>query len=107
MTAKIKEKELVCTKCFNTLGIDSRMRIYRFLLENGENTVNSVVEVVKLTQPTVSYHLKEMKNAGLLNSRKSGKEVFYYINGNCPTLDDECVVHKVTFPSRSVQRSKK
>ncbi len=101
MTTAAKEKEdLVCTQCFNTLGINSRMRIYRFLRDKGENTVNAVVEVVKLTQPTVSYHLKEMRDAGLLNSRKAGKEVFYSINAECPTFHEECVMHKVSFPQK-------
>ena len=62
----MKSEVTVCTKCFNTLGIDSRMKIYRFLKEKGENTVTAVVEVVKLTQPTVSYHLKEMRDAIIL-----------------------------------------
>ena len=61
----------VCTKCFNTLGVPSRMKIYRFLKDKGENTVGAVVKIAKLTQPTVSYHLKEMRDAGLLMSRKS------------------------------------
>jgi DNA-binding transcriptional ArsR family regulator len=94
----IKTENPVCTKCFNTLGVSSRMRIYRFLRDKGEETVGAVVNIIKLTQPTVSYHLKEMKESGLLKSRKSGKEVYYSINPDCEMYEEECVLHKVLFP---------
>ena len=90
----------VCTKCFNTLGVPSRMRIYRFLRDKGENTVTAVVKIAKLTQPTVSYHLKEMRDTGLLKSRKSGKEVYYSINPECSVYHEECVLYKVNFPGK-------
>lgn len=96
----MKSEVTVCTKCFNTLGIDSRMKIYRFLREKGENTVTAVVDVVKLSQPTVSYHLKEMRDAGLLSSKKTGKEVHYSVNRDCPDFHEECVMHKVNFPKK-------
>lgn len=82
--------ETTCTKCLGILGIPSRMKIYSFLRKKGKKTVSDVVDVVNLTQPTVSYHLKEMKDAGLLHSEKVGKEVFYEIN-------KDCVLRKVKF----------
>ena len=96
-----KVEEPVCTRCFNTLGVSSRMKIYRFLRDSGENTVNTVVDLVRLTQPTVSYHLKEMKDCGILKSRKSGKEVYYSVDPDCPVYLDECVLHKVQFPGEA------
>ena len=76
------------------------MRIYRFLRDSGENTVNTVVDLVGLTQPTVSYHLKEMKDCGILKSRKAGKEVYYSVDPECQVYMDECVLHKVEFPGK-------
>ncbi|HOF50139.1 MAG TPA: metalloregulator ArsR/SmtB family transcription factor [Candidatus Colwellbacteria bacterium] len=87
-----------CVKCFGSLGIDSRMKIYKFLKENGKSTVSSIVDILELTQPTVSYHLKEMKDAGLLNSSKSGKEVFYSVNQKCPSNNiPDCFLAKTKF----------
>lgn len=86
-----------CTKCFESLGVGSRMRIYKFLKKNGKSSVSAVVDVAKLTQPTVSYHLKEMKNAGLLNSSKVGKEVFYSVNEGCPSNTIGCFLAKSIF----------
>ena len=73
------------------------MEIYKFLREHGKKTVSDVVEVVGLTQPTVSYHLKSMKESGLLLSERAGKEVYYYINEECPTSGKSCVLHSVDF----------
>ena len=89
-----------CTKCFGSLGVDSRMKIYKFLRSCGKSTVSAIVNVVKLTQPTVSYHLKEMKDAGLLDSSKVGKEVYYSIRESCPTSENFCVLSGIKFPGK-------
>lgn len=68
------------------------MRIYGFLGKNGPCSVSEIVEMAELKQPTVSYHLKEMEQSGLLKSKKSGKEVLYSISGICPTDHDKCVL---------------
>lgn len=73
------------------------MEIYKFLREKGKKTVSDVVEVVGLTQPTVSYHLKSMKEAGILLSERAGKEVYYFINEACPTSGHDCVLKGVDF----------
>ena len=87
--------ETPCVKCFGTLGVGSRMKIFEYLRKKGKSTVNGIVEFVSLTQPTISYHLKEMKMAGLLESDKSGKEGFYSIKRMCPSRNGECVLNKV------------
>jgi ArsR family transcriptional regulator len=80
----------LCSHCFKSLGIESRVKIYTYLKEKGKTTVNDIVSVLKLTQPTVSYHLKEMKEAGLLLSSKQGKSVYYSVNGSCPETNKNC-----------------
>ena len=89
-----------CTHCFKSVSVPSRMTIYNFLnADEKEATVGEIVEHVGLTQPTVSYHLKEMKHSGLLNSKKVGKEVIYSINRSCPHHNEhECVLHNLKFP---------
>jgi len=79
-------------KCFESLGVSSRMKIYNYLKESGENPVREVVKKMKLTQPTVSYHLKEMKKIGLLKSYKQGKEVYYSVNKSCPSGSVGCAL---------------
>ena len=68
------------------------MKIYEFLEGTKKASVTEVVSVVGLTQPTVSYHLKEMEDYGLLKSVKAGKEVFYSLSHVCPVDNGKCVL---------------
>ena len=68
------------------------MKIFEYLAKVGSDSVSHIVGVVKLTQPTVSYHLKEMERSGLLKSRKAGKEVFYSVSHSCPYDNTSCVL---------------
>lgn len=88
-----------CVNCFKSVSVPSRMVIYNYLhFTKPEATVGDIVEQVKLTQPTVSYHLKEMKHSGLLKSKKIGKEVYYSVNQTCPYHKQTCVLHNLKFP---------
>jgi ArsR family transcriptional regulator len=43
-------------------------------------SVNELVDRLDVAQPTVSHHLKILKNAGLVKSERKGKQVMYTIN---------------------------
>ena len=43
-------------------------------------SVNDLVDELDVAQPTVSHHLKILKNAGLVSVERRGKQVFYQIN---------------------------
>jgi DNA-binding transcriptional ArsR family regulator len=67
-------------KVFTALGDEHRQRIL-LLFERGEElNVGQIVEVSTLSQPTVSHHLKVLREAGVLKSEKRGKEVYYWID---------------------------
>lgn len=52
-----------------------------YLLMGGERNVTSFCDELKLPQPTVSHHLGLMRQHGILSSRRSGKQVFYWLSG--------------------------
>ena len=54
----------------------TRLRILR-MLEGGPLCVCQIVEVLELSQSTVSKHLLLLKHAGLIEDEKRGKWVFY------------------------------
>jgi DNA-binding transcriptional ArsR family regulator len=88
-----------CVNCFKSISVPSRMIIYNYLnFTKVEATVGDIVHQIDLTQPTVSYHLKEMKHAGLLKSKRVGKEVYYSVNHICPHHKQECILHNLKFP---------
>ena len=91
-------EENSCITLFKSLGVPTRMEIYKYLQDHEEATVGEIVETINLTQPTISYHLGEMKDENTLKSRKKGKEVYYSINTICPYSDgEECVFKNISF----------
>lgn len=76
------------------------MRIYEFLRGHKSSSVKHIVELIGLSQPTVSYHLHDMQQNGLLRSEKSGKEVLYEINPQCPIYKTQCVLQGINFPRK-------
>lgn len=65
---------------FTALGDEHRQRIL-LTFEPGERlNVGQITEVSTLSRSAVSHHLKVLRDAGVLNSRKQGKEVFFWIS---------------------------
>jgi ArsR family transcriptional regulator len=48
--------------------------------------VSDIVEKTGVTQPTVSHHLSILREADLVNTRRSGKQVFYTLNQDAVAL---------------------
>ncbi|MHC4821136.1 MAG: ArsR/SmtB family transcription factor [Planctomycetota bacterium] len=70
---------------FRAAGEPSRFRILK-ALEGGELCVCHVVEILGLSQPTVSRHLKVLLAAGLLEERKAGRWTFFRLSPASPYL---------------------
>lgn len=68
------------SKVYTALGDEHRQRIL-LTFEPGERlNVGQIVEVSTLSRSAVSHHLKILREAGVLQSRKEGKEVYFWIN---------------------------
>lgn len=68
------------SRAFTAMGDEHRQRIL-LTFEKGEKlNVGQIVEVSTLSRSAVSHHLKLMRHAGVLDSEKVGKEVYYWIN---------------------------
>lgn len=62
------------------LASEKRQEMMFLFFEHKELTVNQVAELVGIGQSTASEQLAIIKRAGLLTSRKVGKEVYYAPN---------------------------
>ncbi|MGQ0512240.1 MAG: ArsR/SmtB family transcription factor [Betaproteobacteria bacterium] len=68
------------SRVFTALGDEHRQRML-LTFEKGERlTVGQVAEVSTLSRPAVSHHLRILREAGILEEEKIGKEVFLSIN---------------------------
>ena len=61
---------------FKQMGDGSRIRIF-WLLCHCEECVVNISAMVEMSSPAVSHHLRQLKAAGLIVNRRSGKEVYY------------------------------
>lgn len=61
---------------FRQLGDGSRLRIF-WLLCHGEGSVMALADQMGMSSPAVSHHLRQLKGAGLIVSRRQGREVCY------------------------------
>jgi DNA-binding transcriptional ArsR family regulator len=68
------------SKVYAALGDEHRQRIL-LTFEPGERlNIGEIVAVSTLSRTAVSHHLRILREAGVLQSRKEGKEVYFWIN---------------------------
>jgi len=63
-------------RVFHSLGNETRLRIMT-LLAKGEMNVITLQKTLKLPQSSVSFHLRLLREGGLVVNRRDGKQVFY------------------------------
>ncbi len=73
-----KEQELAAFA--KALAHPARIAILKVLAQHNECICGEIVDVLPLAQSTVSQHLKELKNAGLINGTVDGPKSCYCIN---------------------------
>ena len=68
-------------RMFRTLGDPVRLRILSIVANHagGEACVCDISSTFDLTQPTISHHLKVLREAGLLDSERRGTWVYYRV----------------------------
>ncbi len=77
-----KDSELA--KQLWALGDPVRLKILRMLPLTADcdynNNVSQIAEKLGLSQPTVSHHLRVLRQAGLVANKKMCRDVFYWID---------------------------
>ena len=68
--------------CLAALAQEKRLEIYRLLVEAGPTglAVGEIGACVKTAPATLSFHLKELANAGLVATRQQGRYIFCSAN---------------------------
>lgn len=62
------------------LGHPARIAIMHYLAKMNDCICGDLVNELPLAQPTISQHLKELKNAGLIQGTIEGTSICYCIN---------------------------
>lgn len=79
---------------FKLLGDKTRLTIVG-ILKQRECCVCELLEIFDTSQPSISQHLRKLKDAGLLKEERSGQWVYYSLNHQSGLYDliDEILKH--------------
>lgn len=67
------------SRVFGALADPTRQHILELLQKEREMTVASITSNFTLAQPTISQHLRVLKDVGVITARKSGQQTYYKI----------------------------
>jgi DNA-binding transcriptional ArsR family regulator len=95
------------------LAQETRLSIYRALVEQGPSglAAGALAERLGVANATLSFHLKELANAGLIVPRQDGRFIYYaanydamsalleYLTANC-CAGEPCSATSRTAPAR-------
>ena len=104
------------------LASESRLAVFRLLVKRGPDgfTPSELVKRLDVPAPTLSFHLKELVHAGLVKSRREGRNLYYgpdvehmnalvsFLTENCCSMADEVCdaqCKPVATPSRQRKRA--
>jgi len=70
------------------LAQESRLRIFRLLVEAGPHGMNAsaIAEALGLAPATLSFHIAHLARSGLVSSRQASRFIYYF--ANFPAMDE-------------------
>lgn len=80
MPATAHKKLVHSARWFHALADETRLQIIRCLTD-GEQCVCDLTEQLAAAQSRLSFHLKTLKDAGLVKDRRDGRWIYYSLNG--------------------------
>lgn len=79
-TDHFTDKQNAIASIAKSMGHPARIAIIDYLIKNDSCICGDIVDSLPLAQPTVSQHLKELKNAGIIKGTIEGTAICYCID---------------------------
>ena len=79
-TADFSDKHNELSILFKALSHPARVAIIEYLLKVDKCICGDIVNELPLAQPTISQHLKELKNANIIQGTIEGTAICYCLN---------------------------
>ena len=69
---------------FGSLSQETRLRVFRLLIEYGREgaPAGKIAEELEIPDNTLSFHLSHMSKAKLVHSRRTGRTITYFADGD-------------------------
>lgn len=77
-TEKIRELFTASLPLFSALGDPIRQQLILLMIDPPEKSVEELASYTNLSRPTVSHHLRVLKDAHIVGERKIGRKRYYY-----------------------------
>jgi DNA-binding transcriptional ArsR family regulator len=74
-----RERFSLLASTFRALGDHTRVRIV-WALSKAELCVGDICELLEMSQPAVSHHLRTLRNLRLVKVRRAGRTLFYQLD---------------------------
>lgn len=68
------------TKLLSIAGSDVRLKILYLLKLENELCPCDLADILKMSVPAISQHIRKIKDAGIINSRRDGQTLYYSLN---------------------------
>src|SRR5215207_2797187 len=91
-------------RLFHALSDQTRLAILQ-RLRFGERCVCDLTDALDAAQSRLSFHLKVLKNAGLVTDRREGRWMYYTVNTDALEDIGESVAALATAPTAAERRS--
>lgn len=104
----------------SALAQDSRLALFRLLVKRGPEgyTPGEIAGRLDIPAPTLSFHLRTLSTAGLIDTRREGRHLFYsanfdtmngvlgFLTEHCCSLATDCSTASCTPNAKSASRRK-
>src|SRR5881392_351164 len=79
MATTVLPRTLVAARWFRALADETRLQVVE-MLSHGERCVCELQDVLAAAQSRLSFHLKVLKESGLVTDRREGRWMYYALN---------------------------
>lgn len=83
---------------------DVRLKILYLLEEEGELCVCDLADILEMTIPAVSQHLRKLKDGNVLQTRRAGQTIFYSLKAEHLEIIKPLFEH-ITIANRKKQKA--
>jgi DNA-binding transcriptional ArsR family regulator len=97
----------------SALAQESRLNVFRLLVQTGPTglAASKIAEQLDIAPSSLSFHLKELSHAGLIESRQEGRFIIYSanfdtMNGLLTYLTDNCCGGQSCAPTTNLKSCK-